>query len=209
MKKNPQPDSHEFGLDRHLLSTPCEFQTNWIVITGSSCSGKTTLINLLAENRYPVVPESARQYIEGELARGNTLDEIRSDQAALTRRIYRNWLECLGELNPEQFLFLDRGLPDALAFFRYTGMDPNKILLDCLKYRYAFVFKLDRLPYQRDGVRSGDDKYAEYFDDWLSRDYLALGYDPVRVPVLPPEGRLEFVLDKLSKWGILQQQKCD
>ena len=88
-------------------------------------------------------------------------------------------------------------------------MDPNKIVLDCLKYRYASVFILDRLPYQQDGIRAGDDKYAEYFDAWIPRDYIALGYDPVRVPVLPLEGRLEFVLAKLSKQSILRQETGD
>jgi len=209
MKINSQNEFIEKELDSRLLSTSYRYETNWHVITGTSCSGKTTLINLLANSGYKVVPEAARQYIEGEVARGCTLDEIRSDRAAFTRRIYRMWLECLGKLSPEQDLFLDRGLPDALGFFRYTGMDPNKILLDCLKYRYASVFTLDRLPYQRDGIRAGDDKYAEYFDEWIPRDYKALGYDPVRVPVLPPEGRLEFVLAKLSKRSLLRQQKGD
>jgi predicted ATPase len=35
----------------------------------------------------------------------------------------------------------------------------------------------------------------------MSRDYSALGYNIVRVPVLPPEERLAFVLERLSEQG--------
>jgi len=60
---------------------------------------------------------------------------------------------------------------------------------------------LDRFPYQQDGVRGGDDTSAAYFDSWMSRDYSALGYSVVRVPVLPPEERLAFILERLSEGG--------
>jgi predicted ATPase len=58
---------------------------------------------------------------------------------------------------------------------------------------------LNRLPYQRDGVRAGDDETAAYIEAWMLRDYSALGYNVVRVPVLSPEERLAFVLEKLSE----------
>jgi predicted ATPase len=65
------------------------------------------------------------------------------------------------------------------------------------------VFLLNRLPYQRDGVRAGDDATAAYFELWTLRDYSALGYNVVRVPVLPPEERLAFVLERLSESGLI------
>lgn len=190
-------------LDSKLLARPFMHQTNWHVITGTSCSGKTTLVNLLANSGYKVVPEVARLYINGELAKGRPLDDIRRDRAELTRQIYNRWVDCLDELHTHEELFLDRGLPDAFAFFRYAGMNPNEILLDCLKYRYASVFILDRLPYLKDGVRAGDDHYAEYFHKWVHRDYRALGYDVIRVPVLSPEDRLALVLKSLNEQELL------
>jgi predicted ATPase len=65
------------------LSTPFEVQTNWHVITGAACSGKTTLINMLADKGYQTVPEIARQFIEREVTRGRTLDEIFENGATL------------------------------------------------------------------------------------------------------------------------------
>jgi predicted ATPase len=78
-------------------------------------------------------------------------------------------------------------------------MNPNEVLSDCFQNRYASVFLLDRLPYQRDGVRAADDLTATYFESWTERDYIALGYNIVRVPVLSPEERLAFVLERLSE----------
>jgi predicted ATPase len=93
--------------------------------------------------------------------------------------------------------FLDRGLPDALTFYRVAGMNPNEILPDCFQHHYASVFMLDRLPYQQDGIRGRDDESATYFDTWVERDYASLGYEVLRVPVLPPKERLAYVLEKL------------
>ena len=78
-------------------------------------------------------------------------------------------------------------------------MDPNDILPDCFQFRYASVFMLNRLPYQQDGVRGGDDASAAYFESWMLRDYSALGYEVIRVPVLTPEERLIFILERLSE----------
>ena len=44
-------------LDPDLLPTPFEVQTNWHVITGAPCSGKTTLIDQLADKGFHTVPE--------------------------------------------------------------------------------------------------------------------------------------------------------
>lgn len=186
-------------LDPNLLVTPFKVQTNWHVITGASSSGKTTLIDQLADIGFQTVPEVGRQYFERELAKGRTIDEIREDRAALTCQVYDLWVKLNGRLQAAEINFLDRGLPDALAFYRFAGMNPNEILPDCFQYRYASVLMLNRLPYQQDGIRAGDDESAAYFESWMLRDYRALGYNVIRVPVLPPEERLAFVLDKIPE----------
>jgi len=48
-------------------------------------------------------------------------------------------------------------------------------------------------------VRIEDEAAADYLDEWHYRDYTALGYRAARVPVLPPQERLAFVLEKLSE----------
>ena len=200
----PGSSQHDFRateLDPDLLSTPFRVQTNWHVITGASCSGKTTLINLLANRGFQTVPEAGRRYFERELAKGRTIGEIRKDPATFTPQVYEIMIEHERGLRANEIAFLDRGLPDGFAFYRLAGLNPNEILSDCFKHRYASVFILNRLPYQKDRVRVGDDALADYLESWISRDYSTLGYNIVWVPVLPPEKRLAFVLESLSEQG--------
>ena len=203
MADSSQNDFRATELDPDLLSTPFRVQTNWHVITGASCSGKTTLIDQLADKGLQTRPEVARQHFERELAKGRTIDEIREDRAILTCQVYDMWVKLESGLRAAEVNFLDRGLPHALAFYRFAGLNPNEILSDCFQHRYASVFILNLLPYQRDGVRTGDDATAAYFESWTARDYSALGYNVVRVPVLSPEERLAFVLERLSEQGLI------
>lgn len=203
MPDRPQPDFRAAALDPHVLSTPCGVQTSWHVITGAISSGITTLIEQLAGRGFRTVPEAARHYIEQEMAKGRTIDEIRQNPTALQRSINDLWLSYEHRLRPNELLFLDRALPDALAFCRVNGLDPNEILADCLCYRYASVFILERLPVHRDGVRYHDEVTADLIDQWLMRDYTALGYQVVRVPVLPVEERLAFILEQLCEQGLV------
>jgi predicted ATPase len=134
-----------------------------------------------------------------EIAKGRTLDEIRQDGAALQRGIATLQLSYENGFDVNRATFLDRALPDSLTFYRVHGMDPNEILPECFHYHYVTIFKLDRLPLQRDKTLGPeDDLDSKFLDEWLVRDYSALGYDVVNVPVLPLEGRLKFILDKIS-----------
>ena len=195
-------DASVAQLDPDLLIGGFSVQTSWHVITGAISCGKTTLIDMLADHGYQTVPEISREYIEGEVAKGRPLDDIfgsQSDERAMTE-IQRS--AELG-LRPADVAFLDRALPDYLHFWRLFGLDPNELLKDCLRHRYASVFILDQLPLELDGARIDDKAYTDMLEDALIHDYSALGYEIVRVPVLSPQGRLDFVLETLSEQGLI------
>ena len=187
-------------LDPNILSTPFRVQTNWHVITGAACSGKTTLIDLLADEGFHTAPETARQYIEREITKGRPLDEVFGDDAT-EPGIFDMQRSLEHGLRADDVTFLDRALPDSLTFSRISGRNPNEFLAECFHHRYASVFILDLLPFQLDGARIEDDTYTVLLDEWLDRDYRALRYPVVRVPVLTPQERLEFVLERLSEQG--------
>ena len=190
------------ALDPDLLSTPFEVQTNWHVLTGAACSGKTTLIDMLAENGYQTGREIARVFIDNELAAGRTLDEIFHD-VTTEPRIEQMQLELERGFRATNTVFLDRAQPDCIPFFRFVGLDPNECLKNSFHFCYASVFILDLLPLQLDGARVEDDTYTTVLDEWLVRDYSALGYEVIRVPVLPLEERLAFILDNLAERGLI------
>ena len=113
-------------IDLELLATPFQMQTNWHVLTGAACSGKTTLIDMLSDLGYHTVPEVPRFYIEGELAKGRTLESIFgnvADERAMADMQQR--IEC--GLEPAQITFLDRAIPDFLWFWRLLGLNPNEL----------------------------------------------------------------------------------
>ena len=202
MSKYPQDTFRALALNVDLLASPDRVQTNWHVITGAASCGKTTLIDLLNDRGFQTAPETARQYIERETARGRTLEEIFADPNTetgieeLQRKLERG-------LQWSDVVFLDRAFPDFLYFRRLAGLDVNEILCDCIQYHYASVFILDQLPFILDGARIEDDAYAHVLDEWLVRDYSALGYRVVRVPVLSPQERAGFVLDTLAEQRLL------
>ncbi len=202
MDDNSQHDFRTTELDPDLLSTPFRVQTNWHVITGAACSGKTTLIDLLADQGFQTVSETARQYLDREMGKGRTIDEIFKD-VTTEPGIEDMQLRNEHGLRAIDVVFLDRALPDSLTFRRLAGLNPNEILADCFHHRYASIFVLDRLPFQQNGVRVEDDATSDFLDEWLARDYSALGYDVVRVPVLSPKERLAFVLEMLSELGLI------
>lgn len=196
-----QTDIRTIPLTPDLRSSSYELQTNWHVIAGGPSSGKTTLINQLANCGYTTVPETARLYIDQELAKGRTIEEIRGNQTDLQYRFVDMQLEVERSLKADDFLILDRALPDCFGYCRCSGVDPNEFLSECFHHRYASVFILARVPFTKDGARDRDFGIADYLSEWTCRDYLALGYDIIRVPVLSLEERLSYVLDRLPGGG--------
>ena len=196
---------HDFGtteLDADLSSTPFRVQTNWHVITGAPSSGKSTLIDQLADEGFQTFAEIARQYFESERAKGRTIDEIHADPAALQRGIKEMQLAFERRLRATDFYFLDGALPGPLAWYRAFGLNPNELLAECFHHRYASIFVLEPLPFQPDDERvEAMAAIVGFIDEWLARDYSALGYHVVRVPVLPPQERLALVLETLSEQG--------
>jgi len=143
--------------------------------------------------------------IEREVAKGRTLEDVFANGAAMAPAVADVQRSVERGLRAADVVFLDRALPDCLFFYRNFGLDPNELLAECFHHRYASVFLLDRLNFQLDGARVKDDAYTVLLDRWLYRDYSALGYHVIRVPVLPPQERLEFILEKLAEQRLLVQ----
>ena len=108
-----------------------------------------------------------------------------------------------GGLRANDVAFLDRGVPDHLAYCRVFGPNPNEFLAECFHHRYTSVFVLDPLLFQENGARDEDASIVGYLGEWHARDYGALGYHVVRVPVLALEERLAFALERLSEQGLI------
>ena len=174
-----------------------KYETQWCVITGAPSSGKTAVISALAHRGYAIQTEVAREVINLGISEGRRLEEIRKDVAALQRGILEVCLAREMALDVSKTVFLDRGLPDSITYLKIAGLPTLEAVTISSLFRYRAVFVFDRLPFVHDEVRTENEALAEKLDKLLEGDYRALGYAPIRVPVLPIEQRADFVLDHL------------
>jgi predicted ATPase len=174
-------------------------ETNWFVITGGPSAGKTTTISLLKSRGYATAPEMSRTIIEEEMARGRELADIRADGDAFQMQILHRQQQLEASLNPDDVVFLDRGLPDGLAYERFLGLTPNpELVAASTTARYRKVFVLDLLPIHDDGGRIENEHEQREIQKQLLATYRELGFDVVTVPVMTLDERAQYILDRLS-----------
>ncbi len=172
--------------------------TNWQVITGAPCSGKTAVIVELGRRGFRVVPEAARAVIDAEIGKGRRLSDIKADAHAFEHRILQAKLAAEARLPEEDLVFLDRALPDSVAYFTLEGLDPREPREQSRRFRYRNVFLFERLAFRPDRVRSENDATAARVERLIENVYLDLGYRPHRVPVLPVTERTDAVLSLIA-----------
>jgi predicted ATPase len=171
--------------------------THWCVITGAPCAGKSAVIAGLAQRGFRVLPEAARAYIDTQLARGFTLAQIKADTLAFERSILLAKVRLEAQLPLTQTVFLDRAVPDSIAYFRLEGLDDTEPLALSRAHRYQKIFLLDRLDFEKDAVRSENRASAARLEALLLRSYIDLGYAVISVPVMPIDQRVDYVLERV------------
>ena len=172
--------------------------TNWYVITGGPSTGKTTVINLLTEKGYKTTIEHARHYIDTMKEEGRTVEEIRANKRKFQLGVLDMQIEQEAELSPSDTVFLDRAIPDAMAYYRFLKLEYDKILLDAMKeVAYKKIFILDRLPFVNDYARTEDEQAQKLIHQLIIEVYQSLEFPVVFVPVISPDERVEFILKNL------------
>ena len=168
----------------------------WSVITSAPCSGKTAVIETLAGRGYTVVPEVARAYIDSLLAEGRTLAQIKADALAFERHILLEKVRIEQALAGNRPAFLDRAVPDSIAYFRLEGLPAHEPMRLSRSTRYARIFLFERLDFEKDNVRAEDEALAARLEMLLAEAYVQLGYEVIRVPVMDIHRRAAFVLER-------------
>jgi predicted ATPase len=172
--------------------------TNWYVITGGPSSGKTTTVDILKSRGYKTTIEHARHYIDTGRVAGKTTEEIRANQTAFQRGVLDMQIEQERALAPDEVVFLDRAIPDALAYYRFLGLSEDERLSQALhEASYKKIFILDPLPLSPDYARTEDEMAQKKIHALLAEVYESLDTQVVRVPILPPEERVDFILTRL------------
>ena len=173
----------------------------FVVISGCSSGGKSTLIAELAKRRYAVVDEPGRRIVKEELARGGSaLPWV--DRVAFARRAIAIALAdraVAGSL--DGWVFFDRGLLDAAAALEHMTGEPVATALGEANRYHRRVFLAPPWPeiYKTDPERSHgmDVALAEY--SRLLETYPSLGYEVLILPKVGVSERADFILNALEE----------
>jgi predicted ATPase len=169
--------------------------SHFVILSGCSGGGKSTLLSELAQRGWPTVEEPGRRII----AEGGPLPW--DDPAAFARRAMAVALADRDRhRDAESWVFFDRGLIDAAVALQHLTGEPALSSLCDEHHYHRRVFLTPPWPdiYARDGERRHDlaEGVAEY--ERLLRAYPAIGYEPHIIPRLPVEQRADFILDVLN-----------
>lgn len=174
----------------------------FVVISGCSGGGKSTLLDELARRGHATVEEPGRRIVSEELrSGGRALPWV--DAAAFARRAIALALADIADITaaaPEGWVFFDRGLVDAAAALQHLTGKPALDMIGASQHYHRRVFLTPPWPeiYKADNERRHgmEEAIAEY--GRLLEIYPALGYE---VQVLPKTGvrlRADLVLAALS-----------
>lgn len=172
----------------------------FVVISGCSGGGKSSLLAELARRGYGVVEEPGRRIVAEELARGGSaLPWV--DLEAFARRAVRMALADIDRASGKNGLvFFDRGLVDAAVALQHATGEPALATLGARPRYDSRVFMTPpwREIYVADAERRHgfDDAVAEY--ERLVEAYPVIGYRLAFLPRASVAERADFVLRSLE-----------
>ena len=172
----------------------------FVVISGCSCGGKSTLLTELAGRGLAVVEEPGRRIVKQELeGEGRALPWV--DEVAFARRAIEMALADLAMAERHQgWVFFDRGLIDAAAALESLTGEPALTRFAARDRYHRRVFLAPPWPeiYVTDPERRHAFEAALLEVARLERVFPALGYELVRLPKSSVRDRADFVLATLS-----------
>lgn len=176
-------------------------QNKRIVITGGPGTGKSSVIKQLELLGYCCLHEVSREITAEAQKQG--IDQLFLEKPMLfSEKLMEARVEQhkTASLLKDTTVFIDRGLPDVVAYMDYFGtLYPEKFNLACNTYAYDMVFLLPPWEeiYQQDNERYESFEQALHIYDYLKKAYLTYGYFPIDVPKHTIEHRCEFILNNL------------
>ncbi|MCG9972528.1 AAA family ATPase [Christiangramia crocea] len=176
-------------------------KTRRIVITGGPGTGKSSIIHKLEEKGELCFHEVSREVILEAKKEG--IDQLFLEKPLLfSQKLLEGRLDQFLEAKNmnSAHVFLDRGLPDVLAYMDYFNTDyPDLFHTTCKNYQYDKIFILP--PWQE--IYTSDNERYESFEEalkissYLYSTYEKYGYEPIEVPKLAINERTEFILNKI------------
>lgn len=172
-----------------------------VVISGGPGFGKSSIVRELGKSGYLTSEEYARVLIQQQVSAGGDLLPWKNMKQFM-KDVMERRIHFYQSVQDGVIAFVDRGLPDQLAFARYRGLKPPNILLENIqKYSYfpvVFITPPWKEIYTADEVRSETFKEAERIHQYVCDVYRELGYELVEIPRRNPVLRVRFITDYMN-----------
>lgn len=178
-----------------------ERSEQFIVLSGCSGGGKSSLLAELGRRGYAIYEEPGRQVVKEQLLIGGDALPWDNVDLFLELTISRSIHHLVEAARSDKIAFFDRGIVDQVNGYRARGMEIPKHLLSAVEhFRYretVFVVPPWCEIFANDAERrhSFEDSVAMY--DALVETYAHFGYRPVVVPKIDVAARADFVLAQL------------
>jgi predicted ATPase len=172
---------------------------NFVILSGCSGGGKSTILSELARRGYAHVPEPGRQIvIEQEAIQGDALPWVNLTkflELALSRSIH----QFLITEEKDNFVFFDRSIIDAINL---DDRNNQYFWNAAHKFRYnklVFLVPPWEEIYQNDSERKHSFQEAKREYDNLIFKYKKLNYEILIVPQESVQKRADYILMELEK----------
>lgn len=167
-----------------------------IVFTGGPCSGKSTVLEELAKKGHAVLRETAKEIVAKRKHIPITKEESEIRQDLIFNEQLKKEEEAEKGIG---VLFLDRSLIDGLGYsVLYEGENSlEKYFPKVLGRKYDKIFLFERLPFSSQGFRPETEEEANKIHDAMNSIYQRFGYEPIRVPKMSVEERVDFIFEKV------------
>ena len=173
-----------------------------IVFAGGPATGKTSMINALESRGYSCMHEISRQ-ITLE-ARNKGVEQLfLTDPLLFSKKLLKGRIaqHNAADKSTEPMVFLDRGLPEVLAYMDKEGTPyATEFSKACEQYRYdhVFIFPPWEAIYTQDNERYEDFKEALRIYPYLKAAYEKHGYEIIILPKESIENRISLVLETIA-----------
>ena len=173
-----------------------------IAITGGPGTGKTSIINLLIERDFICFEEISRQITLQ--ARKDGIEQLfLTDPLLFSKKLLQGRIKQYNDASEQDtsVVFLDRGIPDVLAYMDFIGDDyPDEFEDACKTHIYDTVFILPpwEAIFTSDSERYEDFNQAKTIHHHLVNTYTRFGYDLLDVPFGTIEERVNFIQETLE-----------
>ena len=170
------------------------------VVTGGPGCGKTAVVEELKSMGCLIIPEVGRNLIENEIQSGGKCFPW-MDREAFQHRILEIRLKIENTQESDgDFILLDRGIPDGIAYYRFDALQPPEDLVAesrCCRYRK--VFWLAPLKhYKKDSIHKHSKQDAERIGEIIKEVYTEFGFALVELPAMSVSARAATLLKHIK-----------